>query len=97
MWKKLTLLYGLVRRDLRMLWFALGHPERPVWLRPAAALLLLYAISPIDLIPDFIPVIGLMDDLVLIPLAIGWLLRHLPDTVRRAAENRMDATTVTPR
>jgi uncharacterized membrane protein YkvA (DUF1232 family) len=71
MWKRLTVLWVLVRGDARRLWYALRHPDAPVWLRPATALLLLYLVSPFDLIPDALPGIGVVDDLVLLPLAMG--------------------------
>lgn len=85
MFRKLAALYALVRNDLRLLWFALRHPRRPGWLAPALALLALYVISPIDLLPDALPIIGVVDDLVLIPLVIGWIIRHLPEELRGAA------------
>jgi uncharacterized membrane protein YkvA (DUF1232 family) len=69
------ILWRLGRADLRKVWFALKHPDRPVWLIPAVALLTLYAISPFNL---FIPVIGLLDDLVLVPLALHFLVKLLP-------------------
>ena len=68
MFKKFAALYALVRQDARILWHALRHPARPAWLRPAVGLVALYLLSPIDLIPDVLPVIGLVDDFVLIPL-----------------------------
>ena len=43
---------------------------------------MLYLVSPVDLIPDVIPVIGLLDDVILVPLAIRWLLKHLPASIR---------------
>ena len=45
------------------------------------ALIVLYVVSPIDLIPDVLPVIGVVDDLVLVPLAIRWLLNRLPPEI----------------
>jgi uncharacterized membrane protein YkvA (DUF1232 family) len=82
MWKRLTLLWSLVRGDARQLWFALRHPASPGWLKAAVALLVLYVISPIDLIPDVLPFIGVVDDLVLVPLAIRWILSQLPPELR---------------
>lgn len=78
MFKRLALLWTLFKGDARQLWFALRHPAAPGWLKIGAALIVLYLISPIDLIPDFIPFIGVVDDIVLVPLAIRWLLRRLP-------------------
>ena len=82
MWKRLSLLWTVVRGDARLLWRALRHPQAPGWLKPAALLLVVYVISPIDFIPDVIPVLGVMDDIVLIPLAIRFLLDRLPAALR---------------
>ena len=68
--KRLTLLWAVLRGDARQLWFALRHPSAPGWLKLGTALIVLYVLSPIDLIPDVLPVIGIVDDLVLVPLAI---------------------------
>jgi uncharacterized membrane protein YkvA (DUF1232 family) len=88
MWKRLTLLWTLVRGDARQLWFALRHPAAPGWLKLGTALIALYLVSPLDFIPDWIPVIGVVDDLVLVPLAIRWLLRRLPPDIAAAAAQR---------
>ena len=82
MWKKLALLWALVRGDARHLWRALRHPLQPRWLKPAVGLMLLYLLSPIDLLPDYIPVLGLVDDLVLLPLAVRFVLDRLQTAVR---------------
>jgi uncharacterized membrane protein YkvA (DUF1232 family) len=88
MWKRMTLLWVLVRGDARRLWFALRHPGAPGWLKAATALLLLYLVSPLDLIPDALPVIGVVDDLVLLPLALHWLLSMLPASLRADLDRR---------
>ncbi|MES3003391.1 MAG: YkvA family protein [Pseudomonadota bacterium] len=88
MFKRLALLWTLVRGDARRLWFALRHPAAPGWLKVGTGLIALYLFSPIDLIPDFIPVIGVVDDLVLIPLAIRWLLNRLPPEIAQATQAR---------
>lgn len=58
MWKRVSLLWMLVKGDARRLWFALRHPDAPAWLKAGTVLLLLYLVSPIDLIPDTIPLFG---------------------------------------
>lgn len=88
MFKRLTLLWVLLRGDARQLWFALRHPAAPGWLKLGTALVALYLFSPIDLIPDFIPVIGVMDDMILVPLAIRWLLKRLPPDIALASAAR---------
>ena len=85
MWKRLTLLWTLVRGDARQLWFALRHPAAPGWLKIGTAMIALYLISPVDLIPDAIPFLGAVDDLVIVPLAIRWLLKRLPPDIAAAS------------
>ncbi|MDB5964302.1 MAG: hypothetical protein JWQ72_802 [Polaromonas sp.] len=88
MFKRLTLLWALLRGDARQLWFALRHPDAPGWLKFGTALIALYLISPIDLIPDVLPVIGMVDDIVLVPMAIRFLLKRLPAHIAQAAAAR---------
>ena len=88
MWKRVTVLWVLVRGDARRLWFALRHPAAPGWLKGATVLLLLYLLSPLDLVPDALPVIGVLDDLVLLPLAVHWLLSRLPAGLRADLDRR---------
>jgi uncharacterized membrane protein YkvA (DUF1232 family) len=88
MFKRLTLLWTVLRGDARQLWFALRHPGAPSWLKWGTALVALYFFSPIDLIPDFIPFLGVVDDLVLVPFAIRWLLDRLPPELARDTSQR---------
>lgn len=88
MFKRLTFLWTVLRGDARQLWAALRHPLAPGWLKLGAALMVLYVVSPIDLIPDFIPGIGWIDDAVLVPMAIRWLLSRLPAELRAATATR---------
>lgn len=82
MWKRLSVLWTVVRGDARLLWRALRHPQAPGWLKLAALAIVAYVIWPIDLIPEFLPVIGVVDDIVLVPLAIRFLLDRLPAALR---------------
>jgi uncharacterized membrane protein YkvA (DUF1232 family) len=88
MFKRLTLLWTVVRGDARQLWLALRHPGAPGWLKLGTAMIALYVISPIDLLPDVLPVIGVVDDIVLVPLAIRWLLKRLPPEIAAAVGRR---------
>lgn len=88
MWKRLSALWLLVRGDARRLWYALRHPQSPAWLKLGTALLLLYVASPIDLVPELLGIFGVVDDLVLVPIAIRWMLGRLPPAVREHAERR---------
>jgi uncharacterized membrane protein YkvA (DUF1232 family) len=83
MFKRLTLLWVLLRGDARQLWFALRHPQAPNWLKWGTAGIALYLFSPIDLIPDMLPFLGIADDLVLVPLAVRALLKRLPPELKQ--------------
>lgn len=71
----MLILWRMSRSDLRLLWYALRNPRRPAWLLPASLLLALYAIQPFNFA---LPVLGVVDDLVLVPLALHFLLKLLP-------------------
>ncbi|KQP23515.1 YkvA family protein [Pseudorhodoferax sp. Leaf267] len=92
MWKRLSVLWTLVRGDLKKLWWALRDPRAPGWLKAATAGLVLYLLSPIDLLPDAIPFLGVMDDVILLPLAVRWLLARLPAGLQADLEARMGAS-----
>jgi uncharacterized membrane protein YkvA (DUF1232 family) len=70
-----------IKRDALTLWFARRHPDMPWHAKALVAFVLAYALSPIDLIPDFIPVLGYLDDVILLPLLISLALRLLPQNV----------------
>jgi uncharacterized membrane protein YkvA (DUF1232 family) len=88
MFKRVTLLWTVLRGDARQLWAALRHPAAPGWLKLGTALIALYVLSPIDLIPDVLPFVGALDDIILVPLAIRWLLKRLPPEIATAAARR---------
>lgn len=71
----------LLKGDIVALWFAYRDPRTPWFAKAFALLVVAYAFSPIDLIPDFIPVLGYLDDLVLLPLGIWLALRLVPPAV----------------
>jgi uncharacterized membrane protein YkvA (DUF1232 family) len=64
--------------NLLALWKLFRHPETPGLAKLVAVLVLAYALSPIDLIPDFIPVLGLLDDVILVPLGIALAIKLTP-------------------
>jgi uncharacterized membrane protein YkvA (DUF1232 family) len=67
--------------EVGVLWFAARDPGCPPWLRWVTLALVAYALSPIDLIPDFIPILGWLDDLVILPLGLAWVMRRMPPAV----------------
>ncbi len=70
-----------LKRQSVALYFAWRDPRTPWYAKGLAALVAAYALSPIDLIPDFIPVLGYLDDLILLPLGIALVLRLIPPAV----------------
>ncbi len=71
----------LVRRDVHALYLASRDRRVPRLVRWLTIAIVVYALSPIDLIPDFIPVLGLLDDLILLPLAIALVLKLMPPAI----------------
>ncbi|MFC7371447.1 YkvA family protein [Fictibacillus iocasae] len=67
-----------LKQQLFVLYLAYHDPRTPLMAKTAAILVVAYAFSPIDLIPDFIPVVGYLDDLILLPLGIMLVLRLMP-------------------
>ena len=90
-----------IKRDVMTLWFARSHPATPWYAKAMGAFVVAYALSPIDLIPDFIPVLGYLDDVILLPVLIWLTVRLLPPEVlsesRQQAERWMAAQGAKPR
>lgn len=76
--ERLKLWARALRRDVIVLWLAARHRDVPLGAKLIAAAVAAYALSPIDLIPDFIPVLGMLDDLLIVPLGIWLALRLIP-------------------
>jgi uncharacterized membrane protein YkvA (DUF1232 family) len=70
-----------LKSEIHALWLACRDPRVPRRARLLAALVAAYALSPIDLIPDFIPVLGYLDDLILLPLGILLVVKMIPADV----------------
>ena len=86
-----------LKRDTLALWIAARSPETPLIAKLVAAAVAAYAFSPIDLIPDFIPVIGLLDDLILVPLGIELALRLIPHDLMERFRAEAEARDNEPR
>jgi uncharacterized membrane protein YkvA (DUF1232 family) len=70
-----------IRRDAHAIYLAARHPRTPWYAKALAIGIAAYALSPIDLIPDFIPVIGFLDEIILLPMAIISVVRLIPADV----------------
>lgn len=83
---------GGLRRNAFILYLAYKDPRMPWYAKAFTICVVAYAFSPIDLIPDFIPVLGLLDDVIIVPLGISLALKMIPEQVRldvtAEAENR---------
>ena len=85
---------GGIKRDVVALWLAARDPRVPWYAKVAAGAVAAYALSPIDLIPDFVPVLGYLDDLIIVPLGILIAVKLIPVPLmrefREQAESRAD-------
>ncbi|MCQ3000881.1 YkvA family protein [Pseudomonas syringae] len=80
-----------LKANLILLWLCCRQPDMP-WLPKIVALVTVaYAVSPIDLIPDFIPVLGFLDDVILLPLGIALALRLIPDDLQQRCRPEAEA------
>ena len=86
-----------LKTEVRALHLAARDPRVPFAPKLVAAAVVAYALSPIDLIPDFIPVLGLLDDLVLLPLGIALALRLIPPTLMAELRAEAASTPLRPR
>ncbi|RKK02866.1 DUF1232 domain-containing protein [Pseudoroseomonas wenyumeiae] len=89
MWRRIREWAGSIRRDVHALFLAARDPRTPWYAKAFALAVAAYALSPIDLIPDFIPVLGYLDEVILLPPAILLAIRLVPPEVM--AEHRAAA------
>ena len=85
-----------LKREALALYYAARDPRTPWYAKLIAGAIVAYALSPIDLIPDFIPVLGLLDELLLLPGAIWLALRLVPDPVLEESRRRAEAALERP-
>ncbi|WP_217989553.1 DUF1232 domain-containing protein [Sphingomonas lenta] len=92
-WRRIRAWAASMKRNTLALWIAARDPRTPAAAKLVAAVVAAYALSPIDLIPDFIPVLGLLDELLLLPAGIAVALRLIPTVLmeefRAAAAQRI--------
>jgi uncharacterized membrane protein YkvA (DUF1232 family) len=86
-----------IKRDVVTVYFAARDPQAPMLVRILAGLVAAYALSPIDLIPDFIPVLGYLDDLLIVPLGLLLVMRLMPEEVMVNARTKADTLLAKPR
>lgn len=86
-----------LKRNVLVLWLAARDPRVPWYAKAVAGLVAAYALSPLDLIPDFIPVLGYLDDMLLLPLGILLAVRLIPPPVLDELRARAAALEARPR
>jgi uncharacterized membrane protein YkvA (DUF1232 family) len=86
-----------IKRDVHAVWLAARHPATPWHAKALAIAVAAYALSPIDLIPDFVPVLGYLDDLVIVPLGILAVTKLVPAAVPAECRAAADAAGGRPR
>jgi uncharacterized membrane protein YkvA (DUF1232 family) len=85
-----------IRRDAVALYFAARDPRVPCPVKILAVAIAAYALSPIDLIPDVIPVLGYLDEIILLPLAIAGITRLIPPAIMAEHRARAEALATRP-
>lgn len=86
-----------IKREIHALYLALKDPRTPWYAKAIGFVVIGYAISPIDLIPDFIPVLGYLDDVILLPLGLLLFQRLVPAVVLAECKARADQHSSRPR
>jgi uncharacterized membrane protein YkvA (DUF1232 family) len=86
-----------IKRDVHAVWLAARHPATPWHAKALAIAVAAYALSPIDLVPDFIPVVGYLDDLLIVPLGILAVTKLVPAEVMAECRARAAAAEGRPR
>jgi uncharacterized membrane protein YkvA (DUF1232 family) len=76
---------------------AARHPRTPWYAKLLIAAVVLYAVTPVDLVPDFIPVFGLIDDLIFVSIAVAIATRLVPTTVLEECRAKAESATLSPR
>lgn len=76
-----------LKQDIPVIYLVMKSSETPILAKILAFLTIAYTLSPIDLIPDFIPVLGYLDDLVILPMLIVWTIKCIPKPVWQKAQN----------
>lgn len=86
-----------IKRDVVVVYFAARDPETPLLVRVLAVAVAAYALSPIDLIPDFIPVLGYLDDLLIVPVGLMVVIWLLPPHVLESSRAKAAVVLERPR
>ena len=89
MLKKINAWAKRIKQQVMLLRFAYKHPEYPFYVKALIGVIVIYALSPIDLIPDFIPILGYLDEAILLPILITLALQLIPQHVIELAKQEL--------
>jgi len=81
MYQKIKQWAKTLKKEIVVVWLVAKHERTPIWIKILALMIAAYALSPIDLIPDFIPVLGYLDDLIIVPLGLLLVIKLTPKEI----------------
>ena len=81
MYQKIKQWAKTIKKDVLVVWLVAKDQRTPVWIKLLALIIAAYALSPIDLIPDFIPVLGYLDDIIIVPLGLLLVIKLTPQEI----------------
>jgi uncharacterized membrane protein YkvA (DUF1232 family) len=87
-WKNVRERAQRLRVEMHALWLAARHPGTPWYAKLLVAGVLVYAVTPVDLVPDVIPILGIVDDIIFVPLALALAARFIPRHVLEECRTR---------
>jgi uncharacterized membrane protein YkvA (DUF1232 family) len=93
---KLKVAAKRIKQDVLTVYFVARDPSTPLIVRLLAFAIAAYAVSPIDLIPDFIPILGYLDDIILLPLGILLVIKLTPSDIIEASRSKAADLTTKP-
>ena len=89
--EKLKTKAGRLKKEMLAISLALGNKRTPWYVKVLIGITISYALSPVDLIPDFIPVFGYLDDLILLPVLLSLILKLIPDDIMDECRNKVNS------
>lgn len=88
MYQKIKQWAKAIKKDVVVVWLVAKDQRTPIWIKLLALIVAAYTLSPIDLIPDFIPVLGYLDDIIIVPLGLLLVIRLTPKEIIEDCRNR---------
>ena len=80
----------VMQNNVVIMYYAWKHPHTPVYIKGLLAMLMVYTVSPMDILPDYLPFLGFVDDATLISITILYVMRLLPDSVRMDCQQKSE-------